>query len=77
MARRSSPTKIVFIGNLDMIYACIHVRISAYIVSCAFVRCCGIYADIVMMGEPSCGVSLAADLYSSICGGGEITFASL
>ncbi len=54
--------RMVVVGNLDMISVCIHVRISAYIVSCAFVRCCGIYADIFMMGEPSCGVSLAADM---------------
>ena len=54
--------RVVIAGNLDKNSVCIHVRISAYIVSCVFVRCCGIYADIVMMGGPSCGVSLAADM---------------
>jgi hypothetical protein len=50
------------VGNLDLISVCIHVRISAYIVSFAFVRCCGICADIVMTGESSYGVGLAADM---------------
>ena len=54
--------RMVIVENLDMISVCIHVRISAYIVSCAFVRRCCIYADTDMMGEPSCGVSLAADM---------------
>ena len=49
-------------GILDMISVYIHVRISAYIVSCGFMRCCGLNAAIFMMGEPSCGVSLAADM---------------
>ena len=54
--------RVVTVGNLDVIIVCINVRISAYIVSFAHVRCCGIYADIVMMGEPSCVVSLTADM---------------
>ena len=62
VAWRSPPMRMVIVGNLNMISVCIHVSISAYIVSGAFVRCYGIYADIVLIGEPSCGVSLAANM---------------
>ncbi len=54
--------RVINVWNLVMISVRIHVRIFAYSVSCANVRCCCIYADIVMMGEPSCGESLAADM---------------
>ncbi len=43
---------------------CIHLRISRYVSSCAFVCSCGMYAVIAMMGVPSCGVSMATLMWS-------------
>ena len=61
VAWRSPPISVVIVGYLLMISLCIQVRMSLYIVSFAFVWSCGIYADIAMMGDPSYGVSVAAE----------------
>ena len=45
--------------------------------SFALVWSCGIYADIAMMGEPSCGMSVSAETYSPICDGAGITVTTL
>ena len=62
VAWRSPPIRVVIEGYLVMMSVCIHVRMSEYIVSFSLVWSCGMYADIVMMGDPSCGVSMAAEM---------------
>ena len=61
VAWRSPPISVVIVGYLMMISVCIHDSMSVYIVSLALVWSCGMYADIAMIGEPSCGVSVAAE----------------
>ena len=51
VAWRSPPISVVIVGYLVMISVCIHVSMSVYIASFAFVWSCGMYADIVMMGS--------------------------
>ncbi len=61
VAWRSPPISVVIVGYLVMISVCIHVSMSVYIESFALVWSCGMYADMAMMGDPSCGVSVATE----------------
>jgi len=47
-------------GGLDIMSCFIHCSSSLYIASCFLVCICGTQAHMAMIGEPSCGMSVAA-----------------
>jgi len=51
---------MVVSGYLFVMLCWIHERMTLYVCSFSLVCICGIYAVMAMMGEPSCGVIVAA-----------------